>query len=81
MRASLFLSLSQRLRFSAYQNEDDIQTALQSVIPNMRNFIEVRNGVYWVPNPVNPEENFADRRQTEPEKADAFFQWLKESLD
>ncbi len=64
------------LAASAYQNEDDIQTALQNVIPNMRNFIENRNGVYWIPNPVNPEENFADRWQTEPEKAEAFFQWL-----
>lgn len=64
------------LAASAYQNEDDIQTALQNVVPNMRNFIENRDGIYWVPNPVNPEENFADRWQTEPEKADAFFQWL-----
>lgn len=33
------------------------------------------NGKWYVPNPVNPAENFADRWDTG--KANAFFSWLK----
>jgi hypothetical protein len=42
----------------------------------MGDFIENRDGTLWIPNPVLPEENFADRWRAHPERARAFFVWL-----
>ena len=42
----------------------------------MREYIENRDGVWWVPNPVNPMENFADKWAEKPRKAELFFNWL-----
>ena len=42
----------------------------------MREFIEDRNGVDWVPSPVNEQENFADKWEEYPKRRDAFFDWL-----
>ncbi len=60
----------------AYDNEASIGEAIANVVPNMRTAIEYRNGVYWVSNPVNPKENFADKWDECPRKAELFFEWL-----
>lgn len=60
----------------AYNNEADILEALERIIAGMPRFIEVRNGVAWVPNPVHPEENFADRWRSYPQRAVKFNRWL-----
>jgi len=60
----------------AYDNQENLLDALLSVVPQMRSFIEERDGVWWVQNPVNPDENFADKWAETPRKADIFFQWL-----
>ncbi len=50
-----------------------------SIVQNMRNYIEVREGVRWVPNPVNPEnENFADKWKKHPERETRFYEWLEQ---
>ena len=41
--------------------------------------VEKRDGQWWVPNPVQSEENFADRWREHPELADAFFEWAKQA--
>ena len=64
------------LAAQAYNNEPDVLDALLNVIPAMRRGIETRNGTFWVPNPVNPEENFADKWAEEPRKAHLFTEWL-----
>ena len=61
----------------AYNNEDDIAEALLNVVPGMRRAIENRDGIWWVPNPVNPRENFADKWAETPRKRDVFFEWLE----
>ena len=45
----------------AYENEADMVDAMINIIDRMPSFITERNGVSWVPNPVDPSENFADR--------------------
>jgi len=61
----------------AYSNEADLAEAIEAVVPKMRRLVQARdNGTYWIPNPVNPAENFADRWAAEPEKARIFFEWL-----
>jgi hypothetical protein len=63
----------------AYRGETDLWSALVSVVRDMPEFIEVRNGVHWVPNPVNDKENFADRWAEHPERHEKFMAWLAQA--
>lgn len=64
------------LAAQAYDNEADLADAILKIVPGMRQHIEDRGGVWWVENPVNPLENFADKWQDSPNKAKLFFEWL-----
>ncbi|MCK4538283.1 MAG: nucleotidyltransferase [Candidatus Krumholzibacteria bacterium] len=63
----------------AYNGEVDIYEALMAVTSKMRDKIHQKDGEWWVPNPINPKENFADKwkKTEEPQRADRFFEWLK----
>lgn len=60
----------------AYNNQADLYETLTSVIDGMPKYIERNDGVLWVPNPVSPKENFADKWQEHPERATKFTNWL-----
>jgi hypothetical protein len=60
----------------AYEGEHDLADAILNVVPRMRDFVEQRDGLFWVANPVNPKENFADKWAEKPRKAEVFFAWL-----
>ena len=64
------------LAAQAYDNEADLAEAILNVVPRMRQSIERREEDWWVSNPVNPEENFADKWNERPRKAEIFFEWL-----
>ena len=64
------------LAAQAYDNEADLADALLGIVPGMRNNILMLNGTWWVPNPVNPRENFADKWADHPRKAQVFLEWL-----
>lgn len=64
------------LAAQAYGNQADLSEALASILEKMHLHIKLRNGVWWIENPTDPAENFADRWQTHPERRDAFFKWL-----
>ena len=64
------------LAAKAYDNETDLYEAIMKIVTGMRSHIENRNGIWWVKNPVNPLENFADKWQESPRKAEVFFEWL-----
>ena len=61
----------------AYRSQATISAALSGVLDGMEGYIEVRNGVYWVENPTDPQENFADRWAEHPERRHAFLEWLQ----
>lgn len=63
----------------AYQNEGSLSEALGNILMNMAEFIEVRDGVVWVENPVNPYpmENFADKWEEVPKRRENFYRWLE----
>jgi hypothetical protein len=61
----------------AYNNEADIYDALTGIVGRMHHFIEYRNGSWWVQNPVDDGENFADRWNEYPERRQAFGRWLQ----
>lgn len=66
------------LAANAYGGQPDIFDALTAISAGMRDGIKTKNGEYWVPNPINPEENFADKwkKTEEPQRAERFFEWL-----
>lgn len=71
------------LAAKSYRNEGNLIDALINLVRGMPEHIEYRvvNGkrVAWVPNPVNSEENFADRWQDEdrPHREKKFRAWLQ----
>jgi hypothetical protein len=66
----------------AYDKENNIVDAYINIVKNMRSFVEEKvnpdNGKLekWVSNPVNEEENFADKWAEIMEKQDYFYLWL-----
>jgi len=70
------------LSAKAYNQEDNITDALTSIISNMRNHIEKKydyeldKNIYFIANPVNKEENFADKWIEYPIRKQYFFKWL-----
>ena len=67
------------LAAQAYNNEASILDALVNIVSSMTEYIEERNGVFWVANPVNPSENFADKWEKFPKRRTAFFKWLAQA--
>lgn len=62
----------------AYRGEDDVYEALLRLASDMPSHIEVREKRFWVQNPVEPDENFADKWNEKPERRDAFLKWLRQ---
>lgn len=65
----------------AYQKETNILEALQNVVSRMELFIgeenpHTRQKMKWISNPVNDEENFADKWTETKAKQDSFYKWL-----
>lgn len=60
----------------SYEGEGTIGRALAAILGGMDKFILRREDRYWIPNPTDPLENFADKWAEHPERADAFFEWL-----
>ncbi|MEQ8435050.1 MAG: nucleotidyltransferase [Oceanicaulis sp.] len=65
----------------AYNEEPTLVDAIRNVLPRMPDFIDDRDGVRWVANPTNPDENFADRWPTHPEREQAFYDWHQRAMD
>ena len=60
----------------AYRGQDDVYDALLDIAANMPTFIENRAGSWWVENPVERDENFADKWNESPHRRIAFLEWL-----
>jgi hypothetical protein len=79
------------LSATAYKSESDPYTALMNIVNALISYesiteqyksaeglIEKRAGRWYIPNPVDPAENFAEFwHENNHAKARAFFQWLK----
>lgn len=69
------------LAAEAYQGELDIESALTNILSQMGNFVNSK--IPRVPNPVNPEEDFADRWSMSQYKhlnlEQNFWNWLKQA--
>jgi len=67
----------------SYNGESNVTDTLSNVIEQMpyrigeRYSPKHRREIKWIPNPVNPEENFADKWAENPQKETNFYEWLK----
>lgn len=61
----------------AYSQESAILGSLFSILDKMDSFIEKRGDRYWIPNPSDPRENFAERWNNNLKLKDAFDDWLQ----
>lgn len=60
----------------AYQGEETIGQALLSILERMENAIEFDGTRHKIKNPTDALENFADKWESHPERARAFYDWL-----
>lgn len=61
----------------AYNNEADLTDSLINIVEGMPQNIAVRHGIYWLANPVDPTENFADKWRDHPTREPSFRNWLQ----
>jgi hypothetical protein len=62
-----------------YDNNPNLYLALNNIVQNMAQYIEERDGEFWVENPINHKENFADKWNKYPQRAKNFISWLKQA--
>jgi hypothetical protein len=60
----------------AYDNQADLYETLVSILNGMTKFIQRVDNRIWIPNPVNPGENIADKWNKDPQKELKFKNWL-----
>ena len=60
----------------AYNGQPDVGTAMTGIVGQLPQQLELRDGLWWLPNPADPAENFADKWNTYPERHDAFERWF-----
>ena len=61
----------------AYSGEGTTGAAFVRIVNALEEGIEIRHGEYWIPNPANLGENFADKWGGDPARADEFFAWTR----
>ena len=66
-----------------YQEEDNIIDAMTKILAAAPKWIHdnMKDGEYFIENPSYAGENFADKWNTHPERAAAFFTWLKHATN
>lgn len=71
----------------SYNRSENLIEAYSNIVRRMRDFIEDRYNYEnqkiekWVPNPINKEENFADKWSEVKQKEDYFYLWLNKLED
>ena len=65
----------------AYEGEETIGYALLSILSRMEQAIEHDGVKYIIKNPTNALENFADKWEEHPQRAQAFFGWLEQARE
>jgi len=64
----------------AYQNEEEVYDATTNIVNIISDVKRLKDtgGKYYIPNPVNLDENFADKWNENPALPLAFFKWLEQ---
>lgn len=61
-----------------YTGENNVYELIKKFSSNYYKYIKIKDGIEWVENPVNSEENFADKWQIHPERKEAFKFFVSE---
>ncbi len=61
----------------AYKGHSDVFDALENLVGSMTAGIEQRQGRWWISNPTDPDENFADKWNEHPERKRKFDLWME----
>lgn len=61
----------------SYGGESDLFEAFSKVARSLPTHVERRGSELWVPNPAHPDENFADKWNTDPDRKKHFDAWIK----
>ncbi len=67
------------LAAKSYVGSGTLYDVITRVTQDMPRHIEKFDGDYWVANPMQPEENFADRWRGDPALATSFFEWVEQA--
>lgn len=61
-----------------YDNQDNIFDTIDNFLSSAKAFVydNMRDGQYYIENPSYAGENFADKWNEHPERAEAFFEWI-----
>ena len=62
----------------AYSGENNVYELICKFSKEWKNHITTKDGVDWIENPVNPNENFADKWGEHPERREAFYKFTRE---
>jgi hypothetical protein len=65
------------LAAQAYAGEKSIVDALTRISKELSLKAQPVDGYFYIPNPVNPKENFADRWNEDPDRAKHFLTWVR----
>jgi hypothetical protein len=71
-------TLAARAYADATPDGGTLEHVLGIIVRAMPDMIQRRRGQIWISNPVNDEENFADRFIGHPEREQALYKWLRE---
>ena len=61
----------------SYGGESDLFEAFSKVARSLPTHVEQRGQELWVPNPAHPDENFADKWNTDPDRKKHFDEWCR----
>ncbi len=65
----------------AYNNQANVYEAIVDILSDMARYIDSRNGRWRIVNPVDPNENFADKWNEYPKRREAFERWQKKARE
>ncbi len=60
----------------AYKGQEDPLSTMEHLVKTMPSHVKYINGIAYVLNPTNHEENFADKWAKHPERKQAFDEWM-----
>jgi hypothetical protein len=61
-----------------YNGQSDIYSAINNILSGLNENMIINEGKFNIPNPVNPEENFADKWNENSSLPNAFMEWVNE---
>ena len=61
-----------------YTGENNVYELIKKFSNNYYKYIKIKDGIEWVENPLNSEENYADKWQIHPERKEAFKFFVSE---